>query len=265
MKVLMVALLAYQVWPSEGFVRWWQDAVGTVRVTEEVVQLGTEPVRIRTHEREKGLTFFSMHDDENASVEAGVAMVRKHGGRLIEVVHRGRRNIVFKLDGVRYEFDPNRIFTDAGIEATLRNGRHPYSEAAHMQVRLFADALLRSLKLDALEKNTLVALHNNSPGAYSLASYAIGNLQREAKEIHENPQMDVDDFFFVTRSATFRKLKAKDMNVVLQDGETMTDDGSLSVFCETLLREHGRDIFYINVEAEDGAVERQTRMLELLH
>lgn len=263
MKIAMITLLFCQLCSFEGFQEWWRDRAGAVRVTEEVIRLGDERVRIRTHERGKGLTFFSMHDDENASVEAGIAIVRKHGGRLIEVVHRGRRNIVFRLGGIRYEFDPNRIFTDAGIEATLRNGHRPYSEAAHMQIRLFADALLRHLKLDALEKKTLVALHNNSDGGYSFTSY-LGQMRWEAKDLHRNPSMDPDDFFFVTRTATFRELKEKDMNVVLQDGQTMTDDGSLSVFCEKLFREQRRDIFYVNVEAEDGATGRQIRMLELL-
>lgn len=230
-----------------------------MRTTEQVFELGSTKVRIVTHERGTGYTFFSMHNDEEESIQAGIAMVQKYGGRLVELKHPGSRNISFKLDGKRFTFDPNRIFTEAGIGKILGKSRGDYPILAHMMLRNFADALLRELHVQRLKGNTLVALHNNSDGGgYSFDQYVSGSYARDAADFHENRGMDPDDLFFVTRRATFERLKAKDVNVVLQSRRP-TDDGSLSVFAARI----GLD--YINVEAEDGATKRQTRMLELLH
>jgi len=62
-------------------------------------------------------------------------------------------------------------------------------------------------------------------------------------------------FFYVTERKHFDGLKAKGYNVVLQNNDAVTDDGSLSVYC-------GRQkITYINVEAEHGHKIEQERML----
>jgi hypothetical protein len=58
--------------------------------------------------------------------------------------------------------------------------------------------------------------------------------------------MDEDDFIYTTSVYFFRKLKDAGLNVVLQNNDSIGDDGSLSVLCGKT----GRS--YINIEAEHG-------------
>ena len=74
-------------------------------------------------------TFLNVHNDEDTSVAAGLANLAEFGGRLIELVHTGERLISFTLDGRRYVFDPNRVFSDTGIEKTLKK-EGPHTPAA---------------------------------------------------------------------------------------------------------------------------------------
>src|SRR6185503_15577992 len=82
--------------------------IGNAVVTAEVFQRG-KPVP----------TMINVHDDENTSVAAGKVIIEQSGGRLIELSHGGHRLVTFSLAGRRYRFDPNRIFSDAGLRATL--------------------------------------------------------------------------------------------------------------------------------------------------
>jgi len=65
----------------------------------------------------------------------------------------------------------------------------------------------------------------------------------------------MDDFYFVTDPLIFQILSSGRYHVVLQAEETLTDDGSLSVYCAQL------GIPYINVEAQHKHLVRQTKML----
>ncbi len=220
-------------------------------------RLGADSVAVVTHRAERaGPTYINVHDDENTSVQAGLDVIRRRGGRVIELQHADRRNIIFTLDGTTYEFDPNRMFTDAGAEASLRR-YGPYSEAAFAVVRRFADDLIETYDLAAL--SVVVTLHNNTEGDYSAKSYAEGGAyEADAADVFIVEGSDPDDFFFVTDRTLFEKLKKGGFNVVLQDNAHATDDGSLSVFCG----KHG--IPYVNVEARRGHLEAQIRMLDFL-
>lgn len=221
------------------------------------VTLGADSVAVVTHAADRpGPTYINVHDDENTSVEAGLDVIRRRGGRVIELQHADRRNIVFTLDGTTYEFDPNRMFTDVGAETTLRqNG--PFSDSAFAVVRRFADELIEAYDLAAL--SVVVTLHNNKEGDYSAKSYATGGeYEADAADVFIVEDSDPDDFFFVTDRGFFENLKKGGFNVVLQDNDRATDDGSLSVFCG----QHG--IPYVNVEAQRGHLEAQIRMLDYL-
>src|SRR5580700_7911542 len=74
-------------------------------------------------------TMLNVHDDEDTSVAAGLANIKEFGGRVIELAHSGARLITFTLAGAEYSFDPNRIFSDAGITETLKK-KSVYSPAA---------------------------------------------------------------------------------------------------------------------------------------
>ena len=228
-----------------------------VEVTRRAVPLGAAQVHIAAHETgAPGLTFVSMHDDENTAVEAARRTLRQRGGRLVEVQHTGRRNLSFALDSATYTFDPNRIFTDAGAAATLRN-LGPFSEEALQATRRFAGDLLAAMDLPTLD--AVVTAHNNTEDQYSLRSYAPGGeYVREAAAVYRAPDMDADDFFFVTDRALFDAMRQAGFSAVLQKGAGMTDDGSLSVYCAK------QGVPYVNVEAQHGHLDEQVRMMQFL-
>jgi hypothetical protein len=55
--------------------------------------------------------------------------------------HGGERLVSFKLEGTVYTFDPNRMFTPVGVEATLKE-YGPYSPVAAKHVLAFSQRLL---------------------------------------------------------------------------------------------------------------------------
>lgn len=197
--------------------------------------------------------FVSVHDDENTAILAADTVLPGHGGRLTELRHSGDREIGFRLGGRDHRIDPNRIFTPAGRRATLE-ALGVWSQPADDAVAAFADALLGAMGID--EADVVVALHNNTPDRYTVASYAHGGpLAADAADLHLRPHGDPDDFFFVTDRRLFDALAAKGHSVVLQHEATVADDGSLSVLCGRL------GIPYVNVEAEHGHQAEQEAML----
>ncbi len=160
-------------------------------------------------------------------------------------MHPGGRNIVFHLDGQRYEFDPNRIYTDNGIKKTLTQFGS-YTPAAHREVKKLA------LQIEELlPSGKIIAVHNNS--SYSLKDYLPGHeLAHDIKALYMSPNQYYRNFYLVTRYNEYLRLKKNDFNGVLQK-TTATDDGSLSIFLAK------RD--YINVEAGYDQLAAQINML----
>lgn len=200
-------------------------------------------------------TFINVHDDENTSVAAGRTVIEQTSGRLIELSHGGRRHLRFGLGGERFAVDPNRIFSDAGIRATLeRQGN--YSAAAHQVVKRFATQLLEHFALE--REPVILALHNTVDGNYSVESYRPGAEHgAAAADLHVSPNRSRFDFFYVTDRRFFDHLKAHDFNVILQDNANVPDDGSLSVH-------FGRKgIPYLNIEAELGHLNAQIEMVRV--
>ncbi len=213
--------------------------------TVDLVIYGTQP---------RPWVLFNMHDDENTAVEAGLAVLDSVGGLLATLKHNGKRLIEFQLNDSTFVIDPNRIYTDAGIRATL-DKYSQYSPTAHQEVQKFARAVLTALHLDSLA--WVITLHNNGEGEYSVNSYLPGGeYATDAHAAYRNPKMDGDDFYFVTDSSLFEVLKSRQWNVVLQDNAAVTDDGSLSVYCGRL------GIPYVNVEAQHGHLQTQKRMIK---
>lgn len=200
------------------------------------------------------ITYFNMHDNENTAVEAAEQVVKEYGGRLIELMHSGTRNIVFYLDGQKYQFDPNRIFTNIGIRKTLQDHKN-YNKAAHEEVKKFSDWLLKQYSLN--QSTAMVAVHNNTDNNYSIQSYCKGGIyESETKKINISEGQDYDDFFFVTTLEHFNYFAKLGFNVVLQNNEKVTDDGSLSVYWG---KEKKRP--YINIETQDAHLEQQIKMM----
>ncbi len=205
----------------------------------------------------------NLHADEATSVEAAQRIAGPEKATICLLVHPGGRNISFASESGAFSFDPNRMFSDAGARASLVNlSQIDTTDAdaiaeATAAVRDFARTLVDQLDLDA--RPVIIALHNNSEGRYSAASYLPDSIYAdEAEAVFLQPGGDSDDFFFVTERDLFDALRAAGFTVVLQDNTAATDDGSLSVYSA------GQDIRYVNVEAQHGRVKEQERMLRAL-
>lgn len=200
--------------------------------------------------------YFNMHDNENTCVDATKQIIQEFGGRFIELQHGGAREISFRLNGVLYKVDPNRIYTYKGVEATLRN-YGSYSAEAHEAVYQFGQALIAKILADA---QMVVAMHNNfNTKTFSVYSFATGGVfDVDASDTFITNSMGSGDFFYVTTEQFFNFFKEKNINAVLQDNSNVTDDGSLAVYCGQ------QNIPYINCEAEHGHLTQQVEMLRAM-
>ncbi len=222
------------------------------------IPLGDSAVAVWVSLYGPGLTYFAPHDSENTCVEAAHTVLSERGGTLIQLKYGGTRNITFTLNGVRYECDPNRIFTDEGIQNTLQEQGGTYSDEARQAVAGVAQTLLGVIDNFRTRRGRLVALHNNTNNNFSIESYYDGGSEAgNASRINQNPDRDKDDFFFTTEAAVYDALAAAGMNIAEQSSSPK-NDGSLSVYAGQAR------IPYTNVEAQHGHLEQQTAMLNLL-
>jgi hypothetical protein len=201
-----------------------------------------------------GVWMVHVHEDENTAVQAATEFLDSAGkGCFVTLKHGMGRNISFTINGAKYTFDPNRIYTENGRKATLaRFGK--YSDTAFDAVKQLSDLFTTSF----IDGNRLiVALHNNTnEGGLTIKSYQKGGVfEKDASNVFVNKSEDIDDFFYTTSQQAFDFFKSLGFNVLLQNNETVTDDGSLSVYAGL----KGMD--YINIEAEHGKKEQQKRML----
>lgn len=221
-------------------------------------KLGSEKIKIETTcyiPCEDDIYFINVHENESTSVEAAGSVLHDIGGKMVVLKHNKTRYISFYIGNKKYIIDPNRIYTRKGINATLKN-LGPHSAEAVKQVTLFAQHILTNF---VKGKKLIVALHNNTDGNYSLASYLKGGSEAgNAAGVFINPAMDKDDFIVTTDTNIFRRIKEKNINAVLQDNIRAVDDGSLSIYAAK------QNIPYINVEAQEGHLKEQTAMLEAI-
>lgn len=219
-------------------------------------RVGDTTVHFLVHQhRCPGPTYLNVHDDENTSVLAGKRILKAHGGRLIELTHSGKRLVQFSLDGQKYRFDPNRIFSSVGVRATLERTRN-YSEAAQQAIENFTHEFLTAFALN--QEPAIIALHNTGGGGLTINSYlADGNRPNTASATHVSPKRFPGDFFYVTDRRFFDYLKARDYNVTLQDDANVPDDGSASVYFAR------KGIPYVNVEADVNRLSEQIEMVRV--
>jgi len=218
-------------------------------------QLGVDTIHAVVHQfKSTSPTMLNVHEDETTSISAGKVSIEEQGGRLIQLEHAGTRLITFRLERQKYTFDPNRIFSDPGIETTLR--KHvKYSTAAHEAIKGFATEYLQ--RFDLNKECVIIALHNTMDPIFSIETFLpSGRLGSDAAAMHVNPRRHKMDFFYVTEPGFFDFLKARNFNVVLQDNDKVTDDGSLSVYFSR------KGIPYVNIEAEMGRLKTQIEMVQ---
>lgn len=243
-----------------------KDSTAVLEKSRELVKkeinlkLGNTPVKLLFYQRgvDNGIIYFNMHDNENTCVKATKQIIDKLGyGKFVELSHGGQRLITFYLNGVRYRVDPNRIFTPRGIGMTLRV-YGAYSKEAQAEVERFSAELIKEV---VTGKKFVVAMHNNfNPKTFSVNHFNPngGKFGGDAKEINYNPAIAPGDFYYILDEKHYRYLVSKNFSAVLQNHDTYNDDGSLSSYCTQ------QGIPYINVEAKEGNLASQLKMLEAL-
>ncbi|MGL6071148.1 hypothetical protein, partial [Craterilacuibacter sp.] len=203
--------------------------------------------------RRGGVLLLSLHEDEKTAAAAGLALLPVAGGRFVRLLHKETRALDFKLAAAHYRIDPNRIFSPAGIAATLAHYGANHA-AARQSVASFAGSLLS--RAGFYQASAIIALHNNHPGGYSVASYQpAGALSADALAVHRAKGQPADNFFYLSDARLFAPLAAQGFNVVLQDARHVSDDGSLSVYAARY------GVPYLNIEAGRGQLAAQTQML----
>lgn len=215
----------------------------------------TIPVTILQYGQPNGIVCINVHDNETASVEGAKAVLELTGGTLIKIENNKQRVVKFRLNGVTYGFDPNRIYSRIGIGQTLRDNRK-YSKAAMEEIEKFAQSVLSLIPDTA---SCVVALHNNTDEAFSIRSYLVGgNRQRDARAVYANPLEDIDDIILTTDSLLYQQMADAGYNSIWQDNERAKRDGSLSIYYGERSRR------YINIETQHGKVEQYRVMFEKL-
>ena len=249
------------------------------------IQLGEDSVQLKIYEKPgEILTYIHVHENETASLEAGLDILKKHGGKLVTLSHSFdgsvNRNISFRYENTSYQFDPNRIYTDNDTillnSIKILKGNRKVDDIVLRMVRNLANQIWKEISSYAL----IVALHNNKntpekyttkwlfwkkyePESYNITSYVkkcdhSTDSNKSCSDIYINPSINNSEFFVVTERRDFSSFYKKRFSVVLQN-EDPVDDGSMSVFA---LKNKKR---YINAEAKHGRVDQQKAMLELIH
>ena len=213
------------------------------------------PIKIQQYGDRSDIVFINLHDDELTSVDAAKRILETEGGILMEIENNSQRNIRFRLGQSFYKVDPNRIFSKEGISKSLEQlGRS--SDRAINEIEKFGQ---RIIELIPAETKCVIALHNNTPGLFSVTEYAPGNKRSiDSKKVYINADEDTDDFFLTTDTNLFEKLADKRYNTILQDNQHCTEDGSLSVYCGK------RNIRYVNCETEHGKTGQYYEMMRVL-
>ncbi len=213
------------------------------------------PIKVIQFGEEKDIVCINLHANETTSVNAAMQVLVDKGGTLIKIENNNQRVIRFRLKGINYAFDPNRIFSREGIKQTLKENSKVSNDAID-EVEKFAQRLLN---LIPDYNSCIIALHNNTDKAYSVKSYLQGNnREKDAKAVYENSTQDEDDIVFTTDSLLYQKMADAGFNSILQDNDNATKDGSLSIYCGEKKKR------YINVETQHGKVGQYIIMLEKL-
>jgi hypothetical protein len=210
------------------------------------VWVGDALVVIHQQSNGHGRSFVHVHQNETTALAAARSVIQSEGGSVLTLMHGGGRNIVFHVNNSRFECDPNRIFTKAGIKKTLQQWGKETPEAEREVARLAQAITMR------LPKGKIIAVHNNE--TYSLKNYFPGqDMASDARAVHINQAHFYRNFYLVTKQDDYLRLKGLKSNSVWQASHAR-DDGSLSVLLA--------GASYINVEAGYDQLPVQIKMLQ---
>jgi hypothetical protein len=211
-------------------------------------------IQVSRYGGREGLVIIHLHDDEISSAQAAKKVLVQTGGILIELENNGKRFVSFIKGGRKFQFDPNRIFTAKGRSQNLHYLNKTVTPAALISVKAFAAFILKKIPKSVV---TLVAVHNNKNGNYSINSYKPGT-SRDVLKWYKDPKRDPDNFFIVNNNEMYKGMKKRGFNAVLQNSVRAIDDGSLSIY-------YGKkNLVYVNIETQRGNSDEQVKMLHVL-
>jgi hypothetical protein len=250
----------------------------------KTVALGDDTVQLAIYYKTgSNVAYAHVHENETASLEAGMRIWRLYGGTLVSLKHTfdgtTNRNVTFRYSGTTYRFDPNRIYTDdsqiLAKSIEIVSGKGKITSEVIREVRKLADNIWNEIK----DYPRIIALHNNKnvdasikrkwlfwtsiePESYNITSYIkkydfASDSNKSCSDIYINPEINNSEFFIVTDKGDFNAIATRRFSVVLQNGDPV-DDGSMSVFASKNQKK------YINAEAKHGRIEIQTYMLDLV-
>lgn len=198
--------------------------------------------------------YISVHEDEKTGIEALRVFSQRHEINYFFLKHNGERRIGCWNKSDTSSVDPNRIYSEKGVKATLEDGGKYTIKLSHGADNL-ADGVLKSIDTALW----IIAVHNNTPDNYSILSYLPkGSEYDNMKKVFVNYNSDPDDFVYTTDQGLYEFLRNNHISVILQDNDQFIDDGSLSVYCG----QHNRA--YANIETEHGHILEQIDLLEML-
>ena len=202
------------------------------------------------------IIFVHLHDNEYTSLEVANEYLSANGGRLVRLRNNNERIVETVLGNTSYCFDPNRIYSNEGIDASVLN----WTDTTHPIVVEDIGTFSRQFLTRFINtKSLIVSLHNNTDTNYSIFQVQNDLLDNKySGKIHVNPDMDQDDFILTNDTTIYNRIAAKNINVIWEDASAIEDDGSLSVYAGL------HKIPYINVEAQHDHKEEQLALMAAL-
>lgn len=206
-------------------------------------------VRFRAlrHGRRSPRRYLVIHGDEDTARDVLLAHMQTADGSGLVVTGKTRHVTVRGL-----ELDPNRMYSRAGAEASLRRLNAQAPEPQILGTLAWLDRrrekLLRTLTPG--RGSRLFALHNNR-------NYSIQDEVEASDQVAMNEPDKPRHFFLCTDARDFTILKGSPYNVVLQT-KAEPDDGSMSRLAAR------RGFRYINLECAIGDFEGQMARVKWL-
>jgi hypothetical protein len=229
-------LLAFAVFDSVFPFSLFRRKLSIAGIRFEVIRRGTDRRR-----------FIWIHGNEPAARDVLRDHIRNTEGRAF-LIESTDRNVVVKGG----KLDPNRMFSGAGAERSLRTLNPNWSpqqiKSALDDLDDDRDEFLRRILPPAGE--LIVALHNNGPG------YSVKDEVSISNGVAMNDAEHPDEFLLCSQESDFAILANSPFNALLQNRPQGEDDGSLSRLCAA------RGVRYVNIEAAQGNREGQKRILD---
>jgi len=199
---------------------------------------------VRNIKHPTGPFWYLPHDNENSALDAAVYAVKKYGGGFLAVEANGNRYASGK--------DPNRNFKTSST----------YTKTVFRIIDTFKR---KDLPYLALHSNKNGHRNNGGEGTVSMKvvsshtrSYPAGAIKVGKKEGFK----DEDNLVYLSGKSLNKKkisaINAKGLNVKYELVGSRTNDNSMSNYIALHRSRNG----YVNIEAEDGDVSTQKKMID---